>query len=419
MRVVGLITEYNPFHNGHKYHLEKSKEISRSNYSVAVMSGNFLQRGEPAIVDKWTRAKMAIDSGVDLVIELPVVYACQSAEYFSYGSVKLLDSLGVVDSIVFGSESGDVKKINAIADILLKEPNNFKNYLKDYLSKGNTFPKSRTKALIKYARNHLNSKLSTEDIEDIINSPNNILGIEYLKALKKINSKIVPYTIKRIGSDYHQEDITGKFSSATSIRKKIFEDGNLDTIKDIVPYHTYIHLNNFLNKYGSFNKTCNYNDILQYILINTDRKKLKEILDVEEGLENRILKCFNENNTIEGLINCIKTKRYTLTRIQRIIMHLLININEKIFSEFHKTGPLYIRVLGFNSKGIELLREAKKKAKLPIITNFSNYRKLKDHKINRMISFDKRATDIYFLGLKNYNSEKKNLDFYTNPYIKK
>ena len=218
-RVLGLITEYNPFHNGHLYHLEKSKELCSADYVVCVMSGNFIQRGEPAIVNKWARAEMAVLAGADLVLELPVVYAMASAEFFAYAAIKTLDSIGITDCICFGSESGEIETLDKIAEILCKEPPLFRTLLKEHLAEGKSFPVSRQSALIKYMA--CSGQIETAgDIGFILEQSNNILGIEYLKALKKLGSKIKPYTIKRIDNEYGAQNLTGRISSATSIRKQ-------------------------------------------------------------------------------------------------------------------------------------------------------------------------------------------------------
>lgn len=419
MKIVGLITEYNPFHNGHLYHLEKSKEVTGCKYTVAVMSGNFLQRGEPALLDKWSRTQMAIDNGIDLVIELPVLYACQSAEYFAFGAISILDSLGVVDSVSFGSECGDLEIICKIADILNREPKEFVTYLKELLSTGITFPEARTKALIKYIKNEYESKsFSPQSLNHVLSSPNNILGIEYIKAIKKLNSSLKPFTIKRMSADYNTKEITGKISSAAAIRKEIFSSDNLINIKKTLPNSSHTILKRFLDSYKSFNCIKNFNDILIYILRTSSPDSLKEILDIDEGLENRIIKCSNEFNSLFEILDCINTKRYTYTRLQRIFMHLLLGIYETDFLQLHKKQPQYIRVLGFNKNGMEILNSAKKTSKVPIITKFSSYKKIKNEYLNKMIEFDKKATDIYFLGLNKYNGNKSNLDFYTSPYVK-
>lgn len=416
MKVIGLITEYNPFHNGHLYHLEKSKEISESEYSVVVMSGNFVQRGEPALVDKWTRARMAIDNGVDLVIELPTVYAVQSAEFFAYGAVKLLDRLGIIDSIVFGSESGDISILKKIADVLVDEPKEYKKLLKHFIDLGNTFPKARSKALIEYFK--LNNCETSNNLLDILSSPNNILAIEYLKALNRINSKIIPHTIKRLGASYHSKELVGNLSSASAIRNHLFKNGAFEQISNVIPFATLMYLNQFKEKYGSFNSFNNYTQVLFYLLRSKNKKSFKNILDIEEGLENRIKKCCFDCNSIDELLECLKTKRYTYTRLQRILLHILLNIDRESFLSLHKYGPLYIRVLGSNKKGLKILKKIKENSTLPIITKFADYQKVKDDLLKRMIKFDKDATNIYFLGLTNYNGNKSNLDYFTSPYIK-
>ncbi|WP_425448950.1 nucleotidyltransferase [Dethiothermospora halolimnae] len=415
MKVVGLVTEYNPFHNGHMYHLNKAKEITDSDFSVAIMSGNFLQRGEPALLDKWTRTKMAIDNGVDLVIELPVIYACQSAEYFAYGAIRLLDSLGVVDYLCFGSELGETENLNKIATILNNEPKDFKLLLKEHLDKGLPFPKARTNAIIDYIKKS-NENISMEDIINILSNPNNILGVEYLKALNKINSKIVPTTIKRKSAQYNSISIEGNIASATAIRKKLL-DNDISIIKNTVPNITYHHLIEALKKYNSFNSLKNYNDLLLYLIRTTSTESIKELLDVDEGLENRIIEFGSKYNEINKILDGIKTKRYTYTRLQRIMMHLLLGLDKNKLFNFYKEEPLYIRVLGFNKKGIKILNKAKKVSSFPIITKFANYKNINNSLLHKVIQYDKRATDIYYLGLKKFNNKKTNLDYLISPYF--
>lgn len=415
MKTVGLITEYNPFHNGHLYHLTKSKKITNSECVIAVMSGNFLQRGEPALVDKWTRAKMAIDNGVDLVIELPIVYACQSAEFFAYGAIKILDSLGIVDNICFGSELGDIQLLDSIANILNEEPSLYVEYLKTSLAQGNSYPKARESALIAYL-----SEFNTLDyplISKTISNPNNILSIEYLKAIKKINSNIKPFTIKRKHSSYHNKDLTGTISSATAIREQLLNNFMIENIRPAIPPITYEYLENFFKENKDFNSFNNFSMILLYLLRNSNSENLKDIIDVSEGLDNRIIKCSNNYSSIDQILDCISTKRYTMTRLKRIFIHLLIGMSKNIIEELHSYGPQYIRVLGLSSRGINMLKIAKKTSTLPIVTKFADYKKLKNKIVNQMISFDKKATDVYFMGLRK-SKMKMNLDYLISPYIK-
>lgn len=400
MGILGIIVEYNPFHNGHLYHLQTSKKLTKCDYTIAVMSGNFVQRGEPAIVDKWKRTMMALKAGVDLVIELPVVYATSTAENFAYGAVKLLDSLKIVDYISFGSEKGDLNELTKIAEILLEEPIYYRKALKEYLKIGITFAKARELALQKVINNN--------EIEKILQTSNNILAIEYLKSLKKIGSSIAPFTIKRKGSLYTSLELKGEFASASSIRKHIFENG-LEGLEKYIPDFTKeILQNSFEKKQGPISLE-EFSNILIYLLRN--HIPLNHIFDVSEGLENKIYKASYKTNNVEELTKLVKSKRYTESRIRHILIHLLLNIDKQIFKEFD--GPNYIRVLGFNEKGKEMLREIKKKSPLPIITKVSQYKiKLSNTK---MFEKDLFATDVYTLAYK--NSSIAGLDF-IHPLIK-
>jgi len=416
--VVGIIAEYNPFHFGHKHHLELSKKITNSEYSIVAMSGSFVQRGEPSLVDKWTKAKMAIDNGVDLVIELPFIFSVQSAELFAYGSVSLLNSLKIVDFISFGSEIGELKYLYPIADVLCKEPLHYKQLLKKYLQMGNSFPVARNRALNEYFSTSISDKNRDLNIDEIINFPNNILAIEYLKALKKLNSHIKPITIKRVGSQYNDVELKSKIASATAIRKKLLECNDISSIKDYIPEKTYNNLANYIDDYQHFNSLDNYNQIIHYLLRIQNREKLSKIMDVEVGLENRMVEKSYNFNKFDDFINSIVTKRYPRSRIQRILVHLMMDLYKDTFKDLCLHHPAYIRVLGSNEKGFSLINRIKEKTDIPIIIKYSDYHNLKNPYIEKIISFDKKATDLFFLGLK---TEKTltNMDYYTTPYIQK
>lgn len=414
MKTVGFIAEYNPFHNGHLYHLNQSKKITDANYSVCVMSGNFVQRGEPSIIDKWTKAKMAVDNGIDLIIELPIVYSIQSAEIFAYGSMSLLNLLGIIDYVAFGSEIGEIKILDDFANIFNAEPPLYKKFLKKHLNEGYSFPQSRNYALKKYLK-----EINREEyniVDDILKSSNNILAIEYLKALKKLNSDIIPITFKRIGSEHNKKNLDGNLSSASSIRNQLLNE-NIKSIKNTVPDITFQYLNEFYSKYGKFNSMENYSDILKYVLRNTDTDKIAKIMDVETGLENRIKKSSYSFNNEKDIINSIATKRYTLTRIQRIMIHLLLDLKENDFKKLNLYGPRYIRILGTNEKGFYLINKIKQKSVLPIITKFTDCLKYNDPSLLKMIDFDKKGTDLFFLPLEKKDMILTNLDYYTSPYI--
>lgn len=413
MKVVGFITEYNPFHYGHKYHLEKSLQLTDATHSIAVMSSSFVQRGEPSIVDKWTKAKLAIENGVDLVIELPVLYSTQSAELFALGGIKILDSLNIVDYIAFGSETGDLVPLMHIVDILAKEPDQFKRILKHNLNLGISFPSARSLAIVDYLKYR---GPADYDYESIVKQSNNILAIEYLKALKKLNSSIVPIPITRQGSDYKEEKVSETFASATAIRKSILDNG-LQSVKDLVPQVTYELLEKFFNKHNNFNHLENYYSIIKYLLLTSDKDQLKEILDIENGLENRIVEQSLNSLNLKEIIENSSTKRYPKTRIQRVLTHLLNNISGNTIQDIYSKEVPYIRFLGANHKGLELLNLIKENSNISILTKFSHHENIRNDLVDQFIYYEKNATDIYYLGLNTKNP--KNLDYKTSPYIKK
>ncbi|WP_236909717.1 nucleotidyltransferase [Clostridium sp. Cult3] len=417
MKVVGFITEYNPFHLGHKHHLEISKNMTKSDYSIAVMSGSFVQRGEPSLIDKWTKAKMAIDNGVDLVLELPFIFSTQSAELFAYGGVTLLDQLNIVDYMTFGSELGEIGPLVEIADVLVTEPPYYRKSLRKYLDMGYSFPQSRSNALEDYFINTNSNIIDSIDIKNTLEMSNNILAIEYLKALKSIKSNIEPVVIKRVGSQYKDPMLDNNISSATAIRNSLL-DNPVESIKEYVPYNTYHHLVNYISKYKYFNTLNNYNQIIHYLLKISNGNKLTNIIDVETGLENRILDKSTRYRDMDLLVQSISTKRYTKTRIQRILIHLAIGLTKPVYHELAPYHPAYIRVLGSNEKGFILLKRIKEKSSIPIITKFANYPEYNNPYLNQILYFDKKATDLFFLGLKT-SKPFMDMDYYTTPYIMK
>ena len=414
MGVLAIVAEYNPFHLGHKYHLEHSKSLTNANYSIAIISGSFVQRGEPSLVDKWTKSKMAIDNGIDLVIELPFIFSTQSAELFAFGSVSLLNSLNIVNYISFGSELGDLKPLQEIANILVKEPPFFKEKLKEYLNLGNSYAVSRSNALEDYYKILESNTINSNNIQEILKMSNNILAIEYLKSLQILNSNIEPITIKRIGSSYKENTLDNKISSATGIRNALFSQ-KIDSVQEYLPNESYKHLINYINNYNNFNTLDNYTQIIHYLVKRNGENDLKDIMDVETGLENRIVNKAYKYKNIEDLVNKISTKRYAKTRIQRIFIHLMAGLDKWTFYKLLPYHPTYIRVLGANDKGVFLLKKIKEKSNVPIITKFSHFKKYNNPHLNKIISFDKKSTDLYFLGI---DDLYMNMDYYTSPYIK-
>ncbi len=407
-KVLGIIAEYNPFHNGHLYHLQKSLHDTGSSYSIAVISGNFTQRGSTSLVDKWTKTEIALKNGIDLVIELPLLYSISSAENFAEGAIKIFDSLKVVDYISFGSESGDISTLNTVADILYKEPREYKNILSHELGKGLSFPKARENALLMYLKD-------IRKFSSVLSSPNNILGIEYLKALKKHKSNITPVTVERFDSNYNDTSYTGNIASATAIRN-IVKNGSFDILRKVIPESTYsILLDNV--KIGHIIPDLSvFEREIIYLLRKMSIAQIAELPDVGEGLENAIKNTANSCNSIVEFLNIIKSKRYTNTRLQRILLYTLLGITKKDIALSKKLTP-YIRVLGFNDKGKYLISEiSKANPKLEIITSVKKYMDTSNNKNSKyMLEKDIWATNVYTIGFE-YDSWN-NLD-YTHKIIK-
>lgn len=403
--VLGVIAEYNPFHNGHLYHIQKTKELTGAKYVVCVMSGNFVQRGNTSIVDKWKKAEMALANGIDLIIELPTVYSVSSAENFAQGAVKILDSLGIVDTISFGTETDDFAALNNIANILAEEPREYADLLKRYLQKGESFPKAREEALIQYLNDD-------KRYNDILKSPNNILGIEYLKALKKLKSKITPIAIKREKVFYNDNYIVDDFASATAIRKLIMDRDFTGLIK-VIPRNCYDVLSKEYEVGNVVFDIQRFEKEILYTLRKMSVEQIAELPDVTEGLEHSLKNAANYCNNIHDFINIVKTKRYTQTRIQRILIFALLGITKKDIQSAKKVVP-YARILGFNQKGKMLLSGiSQKNPKMEVITSIKRFLDNNSNKTyKRMLEIDIFATDVYTLGYK-YDS-MANLDYTRN-----
>ena len=401
-KVLGIVGEYNPFHNGHLYHLEESKKMTSSNYTVAVISGNFTQRGSTAIIDKWSRTEMAIKNGIDLVIELPVLYAISSAENYADGAIKILNSLKVVDYISFGAETSDIDILNNFADILHKEPLKYRSLLTHELKKGISFPKAREHALLMYLNGN-------RKFINVLSSPNNILGIEYIKALKKHKSNIKPISIARFETGYNDVTYTGNIASATAIRN-IVKNGGFDALRKLLTNSSYSILINNIKQGHIIPDLSVFEKQIIYNLRSMYPEEIAELADVSEGLENSLKNAADSCNTLEELLNKNKSKRYTSTRLQRILLYSLLNITKKDIELSKKTIP-YIRVLGLNKRGKFLISEiAKANPKLEIVTSVKKFvDKTTNKNLKNMIEKDIWATDVYTLGYQFDSSS--NLDF--------
>lgn len=387
MTVLGLITEYNPFHKGHLYHLEESKRRTGADFVVAVMSGNFVQRGEPAIFDKWTRARSAIECGVDLVLELPFVFACNSAEYFAYGAISILEGLGCVDYISFGSESGDINELSSLAKILVKEPEELKLILKEELTKGRSYGRAWSNALEEFVG---------EGAAAVIKAPNNILALEYLKRLYKINSKIKAITIPRKGGDHNSTEITENYASASALRKKYYESCSLEGFIDYVPMGSYKAMLPFEGKCNI--KTKDLFSVIGTEILKSSPEDLAKIFSVTEGLENKLKSEIRNANDLDELISAVNSKRYAKTKIQRMLMHILLHLDTETMEHILAKRIFYGRVLGITENGAKLLRHIKKNkcSKIPIITNINKDIR-EDSLLWQLLNFDILATDLFNL----------------------
>ena len=403
-RVLGIIAEYNPFHNGHLYHIAKSKQETGAEYVIAVISGNFVQRGNTSIINKWKKAKMALLNGVDLVIELPTIYSISSAENFAEGAIKIFNSLGIVDTISFGMEANDIATLNNIANVLYNEPKEYITILSHELKKGNSFPKARENALLMYLND-------IKRYANVLSGSNNILGIEYLKAMRRTKSTITPIGIKREKVLYNDKYIVDEFASATAIRKMLMTK-ELNDISKVMPRNSYLLLGEELKNGHYVVDLSRFEKEMLYTLRKVSVEDISKLPDVSEGLENSIKNAADSCNTLEELINIVKTKRFTQTRIQRILLYALLDIDKKQMETSKKINP-YIRVLGFNNKGKELIAEMMHlNPKLNVITSVKKYiDSVSNKNLKEMLEKDILATNIYTLGY--YSDSYSNLD-YTN-----
>ncbi|MBQ9914677.1 MAG: nucleotidyltransferase [Clostridia bacterium] len=397
MKVMAIICEYNPFHNGHAYQLQKQKEDLGADAVICLMSSSFVQRGEPAIVDKWARAKMALCGGCDLVLELPALYSLQSAEGFAFGAVSLLTKLGFEGYLCFGSESGDIKLLGEIAEAGFSPV--YHEKLRETLQTGISYPKACAAAM--------------QDIipkaGEIVSSPNNMLGIEYLRALSKTGSKLVPKTVQR-EFGLHDSFVAQKgFLSATAIRDLLL---NGEDVSAYMPQKAYeILMDEFSLGRGPVTKD-GLNQLICYAIRQTDTESLSAISGVSEGLEHRLKDVVKTARTFQSVAELAKTKRYPYTRICRVLMNILLGITK----EDEQLAPAYARILGIGKKGREVLRFLKETATIPVITKTANG-EFSEKNAKRLFEIEEKATDLYALLYPNPAKEKNGMDFYRSPVI--
>lgn len=394
LRTVGLIVEYNPFHNGHLYHLRQSAKITEADAVVAVMSGHFLQRGEPAMWDKWTRTRMALAGGCDLVIELPVAYAAQAAEWFAYGAVSLLEATGVVDAFCFGTESGQLAPLMKAAELAAEEPPSFRALLKSKLETGMSYPSA-------YSETIQSSLLEQGCIDAAgfpFDQPNHTLGLHYLIALHRIRGKMKPYTIAREKAQYNQTALTdSSIASATAIRKLLLETDKLEETRSFVPESTYDILADRRSSGIPPVQWEHYKDALFHALLTSSPHQLSELREITEGLEYRILNAPPSLNewSFESLLALLKTKRYTRTKLQRALLSILLGHAKSDFTPEKLAGGIqYIRVLGFTEKGQTLLKRMRSAAMLPVLMSAA-----RPPEPFHYLELDVQASHAYILGM--------------------
>lgn len=412
MRTVGIVVEYNPFHNGHLYHLQQSLKITEADAVVAVMSGHFLQRGEPALADKWVRAEMALRGGCDLVIELPVAYATQAAEWFAFGAVSLLDATGVVDSLCFGSEHGEIGILQRIARTLAAEPSGFRKLVAEELAAGVSYPAGYGAAV----RRYMEAAGDLEAAAYPLDQPNNTLGLHYVLALERIGSRIRPYTLRREKAGYHERRFTdGQIASATAIRRTLMESGSLQDVAAYLPQSTVELLKKACDEGKAPIGWERFAERLFHRLLASPAEELAELHEMTEGLEHRIKKALPSlpSLDVEALLAALKTKRYTRTKLQRALLAALLGHGKELLAPARlRDGIGYIRVLGFSAKGRELLRRMRRSARLPVL--LSAARPPADDPYLRL---DTQATAAYALAYRQPEPRDLFRDYYEQPII--
>ncbi|OIK14054.1 hypothetical protein BIV60_13145 [Bacillus sp. MUM 116] len=381
MKAVGVIVEYNPFHNGHAFHVQAARETANADIVIAVMSGNFLQRGEPALVSKWYRTKMALLGGVDLVFELPYQFATQNAEVFADGAVSILDAVHC-ESFCFGSESGDISSFLRTIDFMEEHQVTLNEKVKRHIKTGVSYPKALALSFQEF-----------NETEGLLNlaKPNNILGFQYIKSVKKLNSQMKPLTVARMNANYHDEHFASEtIASATSIRKALFSPEDARPIDQYVPEQTRELLREFSNLYGGFQQWENYWGYLQFRILQCSPEELRNIYEVEEGIENRLIAAALTSSSFQEFMEKIKTKRYTWTRLQRICVHILTNTAREGMKK--PESAKYLRLLGMTQQGKAYLNKVKSGLKLPLVSKLSSYKQ-------KEIMLDIKASQIYAFAL--------------------
>lgn len=398
MITAGIIAEYNPFHRGHRYHIEETRKRTGAEYIVVVMSGDFVQRGEPAIVDKYCRAEAALTNGADLVLELPVYYATASAEFFATAGVTLLHNLQCVEYLSFGSEWAQVDNLESLAELLLREPEEYRQLLREELRKGCNFPAARENAL-----RCLMGKEQAETAK-LLQQPNHILALEYVKAIRRLPSSIRPVAIPRKGSGYHEISMDGLFPSASAIRRELSAHGSgrkpysreqKNRLVDAMGETASLFMEQYLS-----GDTVGWEELMPYVDYRCimEGERLPEIFGMEEAMAARLLRDYRAGASVEQLLQKCHGRNWTDTALRRAFLHLVLGLDKKPFLRTAANLPVpYARVLGFRKRAVPLLKEIREKGKIPLIQRPVEGKKLFQEKEEArcLFSADIRAAELY------------------------
>lgn len=403
MRITGVVSEYNPFHKGHEYQLKTAKEKTACDGVVVVMSGNFVQRGEPAIIDKYRRAEAAVYGGADLVIELPVPFSFQNAEMFANAAIKELKKIPV-SSLSFGCESENVELLRSIAAVQLNP--GFGIEIKKEMDKGLSYPRALTNVVV---------KLLGPDAQDVISSPNNVLAIEYIKSTMRHNLNCDFAPVKRIGKAHNDATVSGSYDSATAIRKSILSGSSVHI--NSLTKKSNEAINSFYNEFKGLNNMNNYLDIIYYKILELGADGLNDIYEVSEGLNNKIYENVFKYTNVDDFIMSLKSKRYTYSKLRRMLLNILLDVKKNDIKLFMLTNVTnYIKVLGFNDVGRDIIRYVKSNG-TAVINRYSDYNKngIQSEKLP-LFRLTNKTTNIYYLPFKdrNINEEYKKNAIYLN-----
>lgn len=411
MKVVGIVAEYNPFHKGHAYQIEQLREKTQADYIIIAMSGNFQQRGVPALCDKFSRAHMALLHGADLVLEIPTLWATASAEYFAGGGIGTLEATGVVTHLGFGAESDSLEQLQQITSVLKDEPDIYRKVLCNSIRSGNPFPVARKNALVTSLPH-----IPSGELEDILNSPNNILAIEYLKTLPE---HIEPVLIPRKGAGYHDTEINTEFPSASAIREILLGENPLESmnlVEQAMPTEAFAILKEAFDK-GALIEPNDISDVLGYCLLCLSHKGYDSFADCTKDLSNKIKNHLNEYVTFNDFVMTLKSKDLTHSRVTRCLLHILLNIKQTDYSIGKAIGfAPYLRVLGFRRDSSDLLAEINERATSPIIRKVADADKALDYETHKIFERDVLASNLFYQRMAN-KSKTKPVNEFTHQMI--